>query len=114
MGIQASRAGMRRSMLWIAVVVFWVVFLTAFTLWLRPHVARLQTRREQIGDRQIDNRKQGRTVALCVVGGAAATAIAAVLGFGPLGVLVGSTVLTAVVAVVVYLTIRDADEAQTQ
>jgi hypothetical protein len=101
-------------MLWVAVVLFWVVFLTAFTLWVRPRIARLQTRREQIGDRQIDNRKPARTIALCVVGAVAATAVAAVVGFGPLGALLGSIVKAPVLAGVVYLTIRDADEAQTR
>jgi hypothetical protein len=100
--------------LWVALVLFWVVFLTAFTLWFRPHMARLQARRERIGHRHIDTQKQARTVALCVVGGAAAMAVAAIAGFGPLGALLGSVVLAMVVAAVVYVTIRDADEAQTR
>jgi hypothetical protein len=99
-------------MLWVLVVLFWVLFLGGFTLWLRPRMAALERRREVIGDRHIDGGTQARTISLCVAGAVAAMAVAIAAGLGALGALLGSIVVAAMLAGVVYLTVRDAEEAQ--
>jgi hypothetical protein len=99
-------------MLWLVVALLWVLFLAAFARCIRRPFARLRARREEIGDRQIPRRKQLRTIALCVFGGMAAMGVAVIAGLGAIGVLLGSIVLAMLFSGVVYLTIRDADEAQ--
>jgi hypothetical protein len=69
---------------------------------------------DEIGDRLIDNRTQARTTSICVAGGVAAVAVAGVAGFGPANALLGSVVLAAVIGGVVHLTVRDANDAQSQ
>lgn len=101
-------------MLWVAIVVFWLVFLVAMTLWLRARLAGLERRREEIGDRRVDGRKQARTIVVIIAGAAAAMGVAALAGFGPLGVLLGSFVVAATFAAALHLTFRDAGEAQSR
>jgi hypothetical protein len=94
--------------LWVALAVFWVVFLVGFSVVCKPRFEAIERRREEFGDREIPRPAKYLIAGLVAVAALAPIAITLVVGFGAPGVLAGSIVLAAGMTAIMWVGLRAA------
>jgi hypothetical protein len=98
--------------LWAVLVAFWIIAIAALVVIVKPHLDRLERRREEIGPRRIPRRDRIVAATIIAVGSIAAAVIGFGLGPGPAALLAASAVIAAMFAALMFVLIRAAHRAQ--
>ena len=99
-------------MLWLALGVFWVVFLVGFYVVCKPRFDAIERRRETVGDRELPRPAKYLIAGLVGVTAIAPIAVTLVIGFGAPAVLAGSIVLAAGMSAIMAVGLRATRIAQ--
>jgi hypothetical protein len=98
--------------LWVALGVFWVVFLVGFYLVCKPRFEAIERRREVVGDRELPRPAKVLIGGLVAVAAIAPIAVTIVVGLSAAGVLAGSIVLAASMSAIMAVGLRASRIAQ--
>jgi heme/copper-type cytochrome/quinol oxidase subunit 2 len=98
--------------LWVAVGIFWVVFLVGFYVVCKPRFEAIERRRDVVGNREIPRPAKRLIAALIGVAVIAPPAVTIAVGLGAAGVLAGSIVLAASMSAIMAVSLRATRIAQ--
>jgi hypothetical protein len=87
------------------------VTIAVVSVWAKSRFDRIVVRRDEIGDRDLPRRKVVRTIAIAVVGSLVGSVIPLVWSTDA-GLITGVCVVSAMYALIMVLSVRDAEAAQ--
>ncbi len=99
-------------MLWVAVGIFWVVFLVGFYLVCKPRFEAIERERDAVGSREIPRPAKVLIAGLICVTAVVPIAVTIAVGLDAAGVLAGSVVLAASMSAIMAVSLRAARIAQ--